>query len=562
MYNFQKTYSLPLLILISGLFLIYLVDRKIEQTELQKREARIQKESNAAVAQFQKGINKLAILTSGIRSYIESGTDLPAKEDLQSYLKTQFEYLSSNDSLIVSFIDTNHIFRYSVTPNSVSPNNLAGSSVKKIRDTAAIARLDKLLTYQEFRLFPPINMVEGYVGIPLNFRVLKEGKAIGYIASLINFESIINDLYLNNENSKDFVYRFSTETTGNNFDRVAYYDGSKVHNNRTDEFSFKNFDIPNENFIYQVCSNFGYGYNIGVAFKTPYKRSWLLIGSIIAWFTLLLLGVILFINRLKGKIKSKTMLLDQTESELDKKTEVLDSFKYISSHDLKEPLRSLVSFSMILKRRYAKDLDQNANEYLDYITSSANQMNNVLDDLVKFINLSETSEETKTEINLNETIEDIHANLTSVIKSRNVSINKDSLPTIYGNPKWISLLFRNLISNAIKFNDKSDPTIFIGSRVEKDGLVFFVKDNGMGIPKEFHGKVLQIFQRLSKKEKGTGIGLAICKKIIEKYNGKIWIDSDESRSTTFYFTLPNCLNANLTDKSNKVKTNKMSFYKD
>jgi len=198
MSNFQKTYIIPLLILISGIGLIFLVDHKIEEAELEKREVRLQTESNIAIAQFLKGINKLAILTSGIRSYIESKPGVPTKEDLQSYLKTQFEHLASKDSLVVSFIDSNHIFRYSVTPNSLTPNNLDGSSVKKIRDSFAIARLDKLLTYPEFRLFPPINMVEGYVGIPLNFRVVKDSVVIGYIASLINFKSIINDLYLNN----------------------------------------------------------------------------------------------------------------------------------------------------------------------------------------------------------------------------------------------------------------------------------------------------------------------------------------------------------------------------
>jgi len=103
------------------------------------------------------------------------------------------------------------------------------------------------------------------------------------------------------------------------------------------------------------------------------------------------------------------------------------------------------------------------------------------------------------------------------------------------------LLFKNLISNAIKFNDKANPIIDIGFK-EVDGKeVFFVKDNGIGIPKEFQGKILQLFQRLSKKEPGTGIGLAICKNIVEKYNGEIWIESDKGKPTTVFFTLPDCL---------------------
>jgi len=539
MFDLKKTYGLAFLILISGLCLIYLIDHKIEGTELQKREVRAQKESDAAVAQFQKGINKLAILTSGIRSYIEGNSAVPTKEELQSFLKTQFEYLSTEDSLVVSFIDTNHIFQYSLTPNSLSPNNLIGSSVKKIRDTAAIARLDKLLTYKEFRLFPPINMVEGYVGIPLNFRVQSEGTTIGYIASLINFKSIIDDLYQSSINPDEFVYHFLAES-GYAFDRVAYYDGSKIHNNQEDLQSFNRFDIEKENFTYNTFTNFGYQYKIGVAYQKPYKRSWMLTGSVITWLSVLFLGVLLFINHFNSKIKGKNQLLSLIGTELDKKNQALDSFKYISSHDLKEPLRSLVSFSMILKRRYENELDKSANDYLDYITNSANQMNNVLDDLIRFINLSETSNESKKEIDLSQTIKEIQSNLAPVIKDQNVHINLSFLPTIYANPEWIHLLFKNLISNAIKFNDKSDPTIFIGSRVDIEGVVFFVKDNGMGIPKEYHQKVLQIFQRLSKEQKGTGVGLAICKKIVDKYGGKIWIDSDQDQTTTFYFTLPDC----------------------
>ncbi len=539
MRNFQRTYVLPLLILISGIFLVYYVDHKIEETELEKRGIRIEKETNTAIAEFRNGVNKLAVLTSGIRSYIESSPDIPSKENLQSYLKTQFEYLSSNDSLVVSFIDTNHIFQYSVTPNSLSPNKLNGSSVKKLRDTAAIARLEKLLTYKEFRLFPPINMVEGYVGIPLNFRVAKDGKAIGYIASLINFKSIIDDLYLNN-NADDFVYHFLT-VKGDAFDRVAYYDGSKIYNDKEDVESFKMFDIKKENFSYSSFSIFGYQYQVGVALKKPYERSWILIGSVISWLTCLVVGVLFLLQYQKAKIKGKDQVIEMIENELNKKNEALANFKYISSHDLKEPLRSLVSFSMILKKRYKDELDDNAKNYLEYIISSASQMNNVLDDLIKFTKLSESTNLPKKEVDLNQTIKDIQFILAPMIKDRNLDIIIGYLPIINANPEWIRLLYKNLISNAIKFNDKPDPAICIGSREMEGELVFFVKDNGIGIAKEYHGKILQLFHRLSKKGKGTGVGLAVCKKIIETYNGKIWVKSDKAKTTTFYFTLPDCM---------------------
>jgi len=416
MSNSQKMYILPLLIFISGICLICLVDYKIEKAELEKRAVRLQTESNVAITQFLKGINKLAILTSGIRSYIESKSKLPAKEELQSYLKTQFEHLATKDSLVVSFIDSNHIFRYSVTPNSLTPNNLDGSSVKKIRDSSAIARLDKLLTYPEFRLFPPINMVEGYVGIPLNFRVVKDSVVVGYIASLINFKSVIDDLYLNSVDTDEFVYQFLT-VKGDAFDRVAYYDGSKIYNSDVDLQSFKRSDVKEGSYTYSSFNTFGYQYQIGVAFRAPYERSWILIMGLIAWLGLLVLGVAFLINFLKGKIKGKEELLSLIENELTKKNDTLASFKYISSHDLKEPLRGLVSFSMILKRKYGAELDEDAKDYLDYITNSASQMNNVLDDLVKFTSLAESSNGVKKKIDLGRLIKNIQINMAGTLKS-------------------------------------------------------------------------------------------------------------------------------------------------
>jgi two-component system, sensor histidine kinase and response regulator len=531
--NLKIRFLVLFLVLLLGGVLINQVDKRIESEELELRKIRIQRESELATKHFQEGVEKFSVLVSGIRSYILVHPDVPGKEEMYTFLKNQFNSLSIQDSIVVSYIDTNHIFQYSVTPSSLTPNNLAGKSVGSLREKEQLKALDALMTTDDLMMFPPINMVEGYIGVPINFRVVKNGKCIGYMACLANFKQIIDEIY-REPSANEFVYHFSTND-GISFDRVAYYDGSTIYNHNQDPESYQHFNVAETKYVKNTFSSYGYQFNIGVAYKNPYHRSMHLTLALVSWLTLL--GAFMICVLLYWRLETKEKeLLELKNKDLKNANNALKNFAYASAHDLKEPLRSISSFSAILKKRYSGQLDQTAKEYLDFIINSTSKLGSLLEDLLQYAQLINAKHIPKEKVNLNSTMQFVQDSLSASIKEKKVLIKIGDLPVINANSNQMYQLFQNIISNAIKYNDKEQPEVTIG--YAKDNRRFFIKDNGIGIAREYQENVFIAFQRLSKEISGSGVGLTICKTIVEQHDGKIWIESEPGQGTTFYFTLP------------------------
>ncbi|ADZ10498.1 multi-sensor signal transduction histidine kinase [Methanobacterium lacus] len=218
----------------------------------------------------------------------------------------------------------------------------------------------------------------------------------------------------------------------------------------------------------------------------------------------------------------------------------LEQFAYVASHDLQEPLRMVASFTQLLERRYKNHLDDDANDYIDFIVEGAQRMKDLIDDLLAFSRLN--TEVHKFEPILVEVaLDDVSFNLKSSIEENNATITYDPLPTINGDPSQIRQLFQNLISNAIKFHGDTPPKIHVSAQELDDECIFGVTDNGIGINQNHQEQIFSIFKRLHTRKdyEGTGIGLAICKRIVERHGGKIWVESEEGNGSTFYFTISN-----------------------
>jgi PAS domain S-box-containing protein len=242
----------------------------------------------------------------------------------------------------------------------------------------------------------------------------------------------------------------------------------------------------------------------------------------------------------------KAMLHEDTINksiEIQNRNKELDDFTYVVSHDLKEPLISIEGYSKILLKDYSDKIDEEGREYLGSVVQSSGRMKGLIEDLLTLSRVGRTAEAMQM-VSVSETINEIVHDLHFTLREKNVQILVEpGLPTVQYNATQLSMIFRNLISNAMKFNDKSDPRITIGVKDDADEFVFSVADNGIGIAKQYFDRIFMIFQRLHRSEefRGTGAGLTIVKKIVENHKGRIWLDSTLGEGTTFYFTVSKTL---------------------
>lgn len=228
----------------------------------------------------------------------------------------------------------------------------------------------------------------------------------------------------------------------------------------------------------------------------------------------------------------------QTE-ELERSNEELEQFAYIASHDLQEPLRMISSYTQLLAKRYKDQLDGDANEFINYAVDGANRMQVLINDLLSYSRVGTKGEEFS-HVDLNSVLDAVKANLKGVIEETGAVIKYSKLPTVMADNSQMIQLFQNLIGNAVKFRREGvTPEIEITSKKEGNLFRFVVKDNGIGIDKKYLDRIFVIFQRLHTKEEfpGTGIGLAICKKIVERHGGEISVESAEGKGSDFTFTL-------------------------
>jgi len=230
--------------------------------------------------------------------------------------------------------------------------------------------------------------------------------------------------------------------------------------------------------------------------------------------------------------KKTLMALEQSNKELEQ-------FAYVASHDLQEPLRMVASYTQLLEKRYKDKLDEDANEFIHYAVDGANRMQKLINDLLDYSRISMRGKDF-INVDVNHVLGHVVSNLHLLIFEKSALITHDDLPIINADESQLIHLFQNLIENAIKFKKEDvSPRVHITCKTENDVCEFMVKDNGIGIDMQFHDRIFVIFQRLHSKElyPGTGIGLAICKRIVERHGGKIWFESKENEGTTFYFTL-------------------------
>ena len=250
---------------------------------------------------------------------------------------------------------------------------------------------------------------------------------------------------------------------------------------------------------------------------------------------------------LERRVRERTAQLEEANAALARQAEELahsnaelEQFAYVASHDLQEPLRMVGSFTQLLAKRYQGKLGPDADDFIGYVVEGAVRMQQLINDLLTYSRVGRTGK-AFTPTDCSEVVASVCANLRKSIEDSGAAVTTDPLPTVPAEPSQVLQLFQNLIGNAIKFHkDDEPPQVHVGARRQGDEWLFWVRDNGIGIEPQCAQRIFLVFQRLHNRKEypGTGIGLAICKKVVERHGGRIWVESEPGRGSVFYFTLP------------------------
>ena len=241
------------------------------------------------------------------------------------------------------------------------------------------------------------------------------------------------------------------------------------------------------------------------------------------------------------ELKLAQEALARKAQELSRANAELEDFADSVSHDLKEPLRAIEAFSAFLAEDYSDKLDEEGRRYISVVRENAVRMRDLIEDLLRLSRMGRVQHE-RTTVSAGALVEDVCRDLAFALEEKNVDLRvQPGLPAISCDEVHMKQVFKNLISNAIKFNDKPQPVVEVTCRDDNGAYTFSIRDNGIGIDQQYHDKIFKIFQRLNRREdyKDTGVGLTICKKVVEAHGGTIWVEgSRPGEGTTFSFAIP------------------------
>lgn len=234
----------------------------------------------------------------------------------------------------------------------------------------------------------------------------------------------------------------------------------------------------------------------------------------------------------------RQLQLEALAKDLARSNEDLEMFASMASHDLKEPLCTMTTFLQLIEKNPGSALDEQAKDYLRFALAASNRLRNLIDDLLDYSRVGTRKARFRT-FKSQEAVKTAQQNLAAAIAESSAHVEVGILPTLHADSERVAQLFENLIGNAVKYRSKVSPLIKVSAKRQSDGWLFTVADNGLGIEKEFLEKVFEIFRRFhASQSSGTGVGLAICKKIVEQRGGKIWVESEPGKGSKFHFTVP------------------------
>lgn len=237
--------------------------------------------------------------------------------------------------------------------------------------------------------------------------------------------------------------------------------------------------------------------------------------------------------------KNYQLQLEERTKELERSNADLETFAFVSSHDMQEPLRMISNYMQLLKRKYSDKLDEEAREYIEFANKGAITLSQLIRDLLSYSRITR-AEIKRSEVDMNKLVNEVLSNIQLQLQERNAEVKADKLCSIQTDRNMLMLVIQNLILNGVKYNTSEKPFVSVTCRKDDGQHIFCIRDNGIGIAKEHQSRIFEPFHRLHTKNEypGTGLGLSICKKIVERLDGKLWLESEPGKGSAFYFSLP------------------------
>ncbi|PKA82086.1 signal transduction histidine kinase [Ulvibacter sp. MAR_2010_11] len=542
-----------LIILIIGCIAIILVDRNQKQNQLQKQTLILEESHNQVISKFSIAIDKFAAVVSGMRSYMNLSNEIPSAEELQHFVQNQLNDLNSKDSIVVSYIDTNHIFQYSFSRYHMNPVDLVGKSVSVFRSEEQLEVLNTLMLDDKLTLFPPINLVEGWVGLPINFRIHREGRTLGYLAPIISFESIMHELY-EDESSKDFVFKFKFNDMFD-FDRTQVYDGTLVYSQQEDPEHYANYELEHTDFIYTNLFKYGSTIEIGTAYKEKVVANSnfiyiLWIGHFILTLLFFLLNKQMLRSRLLNRKMKETnalLMINREETarqnvELTKLNVTKNKLFSIVGHDVKQPLNSIKGLLHLLEDEEIEDAG--LKNIITDLKDSTQSTVNLLDNLLRWSSTQTGSLDfNPTKFHINSLISEQFSILKQQASNKmiDLKLDLDKDLELWADKDMLGSAIRNLISNAIKYSYEKG-LVLVSTKVQKEFLIIEIEDNGTGMKQKELDKFFELQAQVSKMgtsgESGTGLGLLLSQEFVKKHKGEILVKTTLKKGTKFSIVLP------------------------
>lgn len=541
------------IILVFGSVFLPVIQSRIERKEAEIRQFHLENRHQQTLITFQESMKGFVTLMSGMRSFMVSSRAMPTQQELQDFLAYQLKDLNYATPIIFSFIDTDHVFRYSFSQYEDDPGKLIGTSVREIRSEGEIAELDAVMRGESIHLLAPINMVEGMVGIPATFSIVRDGVVLGYVAAIIDFKTLINPIY-NAQSVESYVHHFSVGDHID-FDREQIYDGSTTYHDRLDSSFYKNFNVPENEYLYTGLDIYGLKITIGTASLEKDEQRFNMSILLYGWYLLLIAFVSFSVYRLlhyrklnadlnasNANVESHKVMLEEQNRELQRVVGTKDKLFSIIGHDLRGPLSSIVT--MMSESQHNRISPEDKMRFLAGLRDAAKQSLNLLDNLLRWsmVNTGARTLDAR-RIDVAMLVKHVTDHLEVMSEAKEISLKTEIADgmELIGDRDMLSTVLRNIVSNAIKFSHDHS-VIKIKAYSAGHLAILEIHDSGVGMTNE---QVASLFKmdrehvsRGTRDEAGTGLGLIVSHDFVKLHHGSIKVESKEGSGSMFRIILP------------------------